>query len=151
MGGFSADLPGAVLFCCTQNAIRSPIAMGLMKHFYGRVIFTDSVGVRAGDLDPFAVSVMDELGIDISKYRPKDFDQLEDTSFDLIISLSPEAQHKAVDLTRTMACDVEYWPTFDPSLAQGSREQVLDSYRGVRDQLLQRIRGRFGVVRAPTV
>jgi len=125
--------------------------MGLMKHFYGRVIFTDSVGVRAGDLDPFAVSVMDELGIDISKYRPKDFDQLEDTSFDLIISLSPEAQHKAVDLTRTMACDVEYWPTFDPSLAQGSREQVLDSYRGVRDQLLQRIRGRFGVVRAPTV
>lgn len=150
-GGLDTELPGAVLFCCTQNAIRSPMAMGLMKHFYGKVIFTDSVGVRAGDLDPFAVTAMDELGIDISKYRPKSFDDLEDTSFDLIISLSPEAQHKAVDLTRTMACEVEYWPTFDPSIAQGSRDQVMDSYRGVRDQLFKRIRARFGVVKAPTV
>ncbi|WP_329605377.1 arsenate reductase ArsC [Zavarzinia marina] len=151
MVGFGTDLPGAVLFCCTQNAIRSPMAMGLMRHFYGRVIFSDCVGVRAGELDHFAVAVMDEMGIDISRYRPKAFDDLEDTSFDLIVSLSPEAQHKAVDLTRTMACDVEYWPTFDPSLAQGSREQVLDAYREVRDQLLKRIRGRFGVVKAPTV
>ncbi|MCF4165569.1 low molecular weight phosphatase family protein [Zavarzinia compransoris] len=127
------------------------MAMGLMRHFYGRVIFSDCVGVRAGELDHFAVAVMDEMGIDISRYRPKAFDDLEDTSFDLIVSLSPEAQHKAVDLTRTMACDVEYWPTFDPSLAQGSREQVLDAYREVRDQLLKRIRGRFGVVKAPTV
>jgi len=149
--GFNADLPGAVLFCCTQNAIRSPMAMGLMRHFYGRIVFTDCVGVRAGELDPFAVAVMDEMGIDISKYRPKDFDQLEDTSFDLIVSLSPEAQHKAVDLTRTMACEVEYWPTIDPSIMQGNREQVLDAYRAVRDQLLSRIRGRFGVVKAPTV
>jgi protein-tyrosine-phosphatase len=90
------------------------------------------------------VAVMDEIGIDLSKHRPKSFDDLEDSSFDLIVSLSPEAQHKAVEMTRTMACDVEYWPTFDPSLTQGNREAVLDGYRTVRDTLLRRIKERFG-------
>ena len=86
-----ADLPGSVLFCCTLNALRSPMAEGLFKLLYNRRIFVDSVGVRAGELDPFAVTVMDEIGIDISRHRSKSFDNLEDTSFDLIISLSPEA------------------------------------------------------------
>ena len=96
-------LPGAVLFCCTQNAIRSPMAEAMLKQLLGRTIFVDSVGVRAGELDPFAVAAMDEIGIDLSKHRPKTFDDLEDDSFDLIVSLSPEAQHQAVELTRTTA------------------------------------------------
>ena len=87
--------------------------------------------------------VMDEIGIDLSKHRPKTFDDLEDTSFDLIVSLSPEAQHQAVELTRTMACDVEFWNTFDPSLIEGNRETRLQAYRGVRDQLKRRIEERF--------
>jgi protein-tyrosine-phosphatase len=144
-------LPAAVLFCCTQNAIRSPMAEGMLKQLLGRTIFVDSVGVRAGELDPFAVAAMDEIGIDISKHRPKTFDDLEDSSFDLIVSLSPEAQHKAVDMTRTMACDVEFWNTFDPSIVEGSREQRMDAYRDVRDQLMRRIRERFPMPSAPKI
>lgn len=144
-------LPGAVLFCCTQNAIRSPMAEGMLKQLLGKRIYVDSVGVRAGELDPFAVAVMDELGIDMTKHRSKTFDALEDTSFDLIISLSPEAQHKAVDMTRTMACDVEFWNTFDPSIVEGSREQRIDAYRDVRDGLMERIRQRFPIWGAPNI
>jgi protein-tyrosine-phosphatase len=138
-----ARSPSSVLFACTFNAIRSPMAAALMKHLHGRNIYVDSVGVRAAEIDPFAVAVMDEIGIDIAKHQAKTFDELEDTSFDLVISLSPEAQHSAVELTRTMACDVEFWPTHDPTAVEGSREEMLDAYRVVRDHLRQRILARF--------
>jgi protein-tyrosine-phosphatase len=137
------DLPEAVLFACTQNSVRSPMAEALLKHLLGHRIYVDSVGVRSRDIDPFVLEVMDEIGIDLSKHRPKAFDDLEDTSFDLIVSLSPEAQHQAVELTRTMACDVEFWNTFDPSLVEGNRETRLQAYRDVRDQLKRRIEARF--------
>lgn len=138
-----ARSPSAVLFACTHNAVRSPMAEGILKHLCGRNIYVDSVGARPGELDPFAVQVMDEIGVDIARHRPKAFDDLEDDSFDLIISLSPEAQHKAVDLTRTMACDVVFWRTFDPSIVEGSRDMRLDAYRQVRDQLIERIKAHF--------
>lgn len=138
------DRPGAVLFACTENALRSPMAEGIAKFLVGHEIFVDSVGVRVGRLDPFAVAVMDEIGIDISRHRPKSFAQLEDSSFDLILSLSPEAQHRAVELTRSFACEVEFWNTFDPSLVTGSREQRLAAYREVRDGLQRRIKERLG-------
>jgi protein-tyrosine-phosphatase len=138
-----ARSPSSVLFACTFNAIRSPMAAALMKHLHGRHIYVDSVGVRAAEIDPFAVAVMDEIGIDIAKHQAKTFDELEDTSFDLVISLSPEAQHSAVELTRTMACDVEFWPMHDPTAVEGSREERLDAYRVVRDHLRKRILARF--------
>jgi len=127
------------------------MAEGLFKLLHNRRVFVDSVGVRAGELDPFAVAVMDEIGIDISRHRSKSFDNLEDTSFDLIVSLSPEAHHRALEMTRTMACEVEFWNTFDPSIIEGSREVRLDAYRAVRDTLLRRIRERFPVHAAPTI
>lgn len=136
-------LPDAVLFSCTMNAVRSPMAESILKHLLGHRIYVDSAGVRGGELDGFAIEVMDEIGIDISRHKAKTFDTLEDTSFDLIISLSPEAQHRAVELTRTMACDVEFWNTFDPSIVEGNREVRLEAYRQVRDQLLKRITERF--------
>ncbi len=138
-----ARLPSSVLLACTFNSIRSPMAEALLKHLHGRHIYIDSAGVRAGEIDPFAVAVMDEIGIDISKHRTKTFDDLEDTSFDLVISLSPEAQHSAVELTRTMACEVEFWPMHDPTAVEGSREEMLDAYRMVRDQLRKRLLERF--------
>lgn len=125
------------------------MAEGLLKHLHGHQIFVDSVGVRIEAIDPFAVIAMDEIGIDLSRHRGKTFDDLEDTSFDLIISLSPEAQHRAVEMTRTMACDVEFWNTFDPSIVEGGRETVLDAYRQVRDSLMRRIMARFPVPSAP--
>lgn len=146
-----ADRPGSVLFACTMNGVRSPMAEAIAKHLYGRHIYIDSVGVRKDEVDGFAVAVMDEIGIDISGHRAKTFDELEDSSFDLVISLSPEAQHRAVEMTRTMSCELEFWNTLDPTMVEGSRETVLEAYRGVRDRLRARIEARFGEVRAPTV
>lgn len=143
------DLPSAVLFCCTMNAVRSPMAEGIMKRIHGKRIYVYSVGVRRGEPDPFVVQVMDEIGVDVSKHKPRLFEELEDDSFDVVVSLSPEAQHKAVEMTRTMACDVEYWQTFDPTAVQGNRETLLNAYRQVRDGLLKRILERFPPVRTP--
>ncbi len=140
----AGDLPGAVLFCCTMNAVRSVMAEAIMKHLFGHAVYIDSVGIRPGELDQFAVAVMDEIGIDITRHRPKSFEDLDDDSFDLIISLSPEAQHGAVEMTHSMACEVEFWNTFDPTYVEGSREVRLAAFRQVRDNLMTRIRGRFG-------
>jgi protein-tyrosine-phosphatase len=119
------------------------MAAAILQHTQGGRIFVDCAGVRAQEIDGFAVAVMDEIGIDISHHQAKTFDDLEDTSFDLVISLSPEAQHKAVELTRTMDCVVEFWPVFDPTVVEGDREARLEAYRTVRDHLLRRIRERF--------
>ena len=139
--------PQAVLFACGFNSVRSPMAAGLLRQMLGRTIHVASAGVRTDALDPFAVAAMDEVGIDISKHRPMTFQELDDwegLNVDLIVSLSPEAHHKALDLTRTVAAEVEYWPTPDPTAADGTREQRLDAYREVRDLLARRIRQRFG-------
>ena len=144
----AAERPSSVLFACTMNAVRSPMAAAMMRHLLGRTIYVESAGVRAGTLDPLAVEAMDEIGIEIAAHRPRRFEDLEDSSFDLVVTLSPEAQHKAVELTRTAATDVEYWPTMDPTAVEGSREQRLAAYRGVRDGLMARIRTRFVDLRA---
>lgn len=143
------DLPSAVLFACTFNAVRSPMASAFLRHFHGHRVFVDSVGVHPHAPDPFAIAVMDEVGIDISGHRPKTFAELEDDSFDLIISMSPEAQHSAVEMTRTTAAEVVYWRTFDPTVVEGSREVRLDAYRQVRDQIRQRVLERFPVHTMP--
>jgi protein-tyrosine-phosphatase len=143
-----AELPGAVLFVCNYNAVRSPMAEGLLKQLLGGQVFVDSVGVRQADRpDPFMVAVMDELGIDLSRHKPKSFDDLEDEaeSYDLVITLSPQAQHRALELTRYAAIDVEFWMTFDPTVTEGSRDVVLQAYREVRDHLRRRIHERFPV------
>ena len=123
-----------------------------MKLSFGNRVYVDSVGLKheegESEVDPFAAAVIDELGGDLAGFHPKTFDELEDESFDVVISLTPEAQHRAVEIARDRAVDIEYWPTFDPTLAEGSREQRLDAYRQVRDELARRIADRFG--RPPT-
>jgi protein-tyrosine-phosphatase len=138
-----APLPSSVLFACTENAVRSPMAEAILKHLLGKRVYVDSAGLRTGQLDPMAVEALKEIGIDASRHKPKSFDQLEDGFYDLIVTLSPEAQHRAVELARTMACDVEFWNTFDPTIVEGTREQRLDAFRQVRDTLLRRIKERF--------
>jgi protein-tyrosine-phosphatase len=149
--GDGADLPGAVLFACSRNAVRSPMAAAILRHLAGNRVYVRSAGVRAGETDPFAIAAMEELGIDISKHQPMSLAELHDTSFDLIVSLSPEAHHQALDLTGRFAVDVEYWPTLDPTLASGNREQILSAYRAVRDGLFKRIKQRFPLAGAPNV
>jgi len=138
--------PQAVLFACGLNSVRSPMAAALFGHLFGHVSYVRSAGVRTGELDPFAVAVMAELGQDISHHKPMTFEELEDLeglNFDLIVTLSPPAHHKALELTRKIAAEVEYWPTLDPTVAEGNREQRLGAYREVRDELMARIRERF--------
>lgn len=141
--------PGAVLFACRQNAVRSPMAAAILRHLAGTRIYVASAGVRTGTLDPFAVAAMHEIGMDISGHTARSFADLHDTNFDLIISLAPEAHHRAMELTRTMAITADYWPTIDPTLASGNREQILQGYREVRDTLIGQIRQRFYRPAAP--
>ncbi len=131
--------PRAVLFACTQNAVRSPMAEALARHYFGREIYFASAGLKRGEADAFAVAAMDEIGIDISRHKPHTFEDLEDSNFDLIVTLSPESHHKALEFTRAMAVDVVYWPTIDATAARGSRETIMEVYRAVRDGLAKRI------------
>ena len=138
--------PQAVLFACGHNAVRSPMAAALLRQMRGTTLYVASAGVRTAALDPFAVAVMEEIGIDIAAHRPLTFEELEDLeglNFDLIVTLAPEAHHKALALTHRLAAEVEYWPTADPTGVEGSRTQRLEAYRDVRDQLTARIRARF--------
>ncbi|MFG1351301.1 low molecular weight phosphatase family protein [Xanthobacter autotrophicus] len=138
--------PQSVLFICGQNVVRSVMAQALAKHLFGKSIYVASAGVIAGEADPFVTAVLDEIGLDVKKHRPQsveDLEEYEGLSFDLAITLSPDAHHRALELTRTNALGVEYWPTSDPSREAGNREQRLDAYRTVRDELEQRIRARF--------
>jgi len=123
------------------------MAAGLLQQMFGKSVYVGSAGVQKGELDPFAVAVMEEIGIDIARHKPVTFeelDELEGLNFDLIVTLSPPAHHRALELTRTTAAEVEYWPTMDPTATEGNREQRLDAYRELRDQLTARIRERFG-------
>jgi protein-tyrosine-phosphatase len=143
--------PQSVLFACGFNSVRSPMAASLLHHMFPQTLYVRSAGAKKGELDPFAVAVMAELGQDISTHKPMTFEELDDwegLNFDLIITLSPEAHHRALELTRTLAADVEYWPTHDPTGEEGSREQKLSAYREVMDTLLMRIRKRFANVGA---
>src|SRR5205814_6258977 len=147
----SARNPQAVLFACGFNSVRSPMAESLLQQMFPQGLYVRSAGVKKGELDPFAVAVMAEFGQDISTHKPQTFEELDDwegLNFDLIITLSPEAHHKALDLTRTVAAEVEYWPTRDPTGTEGNREQKLQAYREVCDTLLLRIRKRFSKVGA---
>ncbi|MGD9539482.1 low molecular weight phosphatase family protein [Methylocystis sp.] len=136
--------PQSILFACTLNTVRSPMAEAIAKHYFGREIYFASAGLKRGAPDPFAIAAMEEIGVDISAHKPHSFEDLEDSNFDLIITLSPEAHHKALEFTRTMAVDVVYWPTPDATAAHGSREAILEAYRDVRERLTGRIKELLG-------
>ena len=138
--------PQSVLFACGFNSVRSPMAAGIFRQLIGPSTYVASAGVRKRDLDAFAAAALEEIGVDIGRHRPMTFEELEDwegLNFDLIVTLAPEAHHKALELTRTIAAEVEYWPTPDPTAIEGTREQRMDAYREVRDQLMRRIKARF--------
>ncbi len=122
------------------------MAAAIARHYFGRRMAVESAGVEARDIDPFAVLVMNEEGIDLSAHKSKTFAALDQGVFDLIVTLTPEAHHNALDLTRTFAVDVEYWPTLDPTVARDlgrPRDQIVEAYRAVRDELKARILSRF--------
>lgn len=147
------EAPPRILFACTLNAVRSPMAAAILHQFAGPILDVRSAGVRRGHCDPYAMAVMDEIGVDITAHQPRTFAELDRLSFSTIITLSPEAQHHAVELTRIMKAEVEYWPMFDPSLlpAEAGRETLLKAYRKLRDNLVTRIKTRFAISGGPSV
>ena len=136
-------LPGAVLFMCGMNSIRSPMAEAIARHYLPKSVYIASAGVRRGDRDPFVDVVLDEIGLTLGRHQPHLLDELEDDYFDLIITLAPEAHLKALELTRSWHVDVQYWPTPDPTVVTGTREQILDAYRGVRDHISKLVDSRL--------
>lgn len=137
--------PRSVLFVCGMNAVRSPVAERLARAMLPPSVFVASAGVQVGEADAFVDAVLAEDGLDPEERRPRTLDDLEDSYFDLIVTLSPEAHHAALELTRTLAVEVEYWPTADPTAAEGAREHRIAAYRDMRDRLKARIRERFGL------
>jgi len=144
-------IPASLLFACSENSVRSPMAEALAKRLYGQASYIDSVGVRASEVDGFAAAALDELGIDVHRHHAKTFGDVDPSSFDLIVTLSPEAHHQALEFTRGTAVEVEYWPVMDPSGVEGSREMRLSAYRSTRDQILARLKARFGAPSGPSV
>ncbi len=144
-------IPASLLFACSENSVRSPMAEALAKRLYGQASYIDSVGVRASTVDGLAAAALDELGIDVHRHHAKTFDDVDPSSFDLIVTLSPEAHHQALEFTRGTAAEVEYWPVMDPSVVEGSRDMRLSAYRSTRDQILARLKARFGAPSGPSV
>lgn len=146
----SQSLPQSVLFCCDHNAVRSPMAEGIMKKLYGTDTYVQSVGVKNDmEIDGFSIAVCQELGVELSRHQSRSFDEMEEwgddlSSFDLVIALSPASQRRALELTRFFHLEVEYWPILDPTGLGETREAKLDSYRAARDQIAKRLVDRFG-------
>lgn len=144
------ELPQSVLFCCDHNAVRSPMAEGFMKQLYGTEVYVQSVGVKNDlEIDGFSIAVCQEMGVELSRHRSRSFDEMEEwgddlSSFDLIISLSPASQRRALELTRFYHLDVEYWPILDPTGLGEGREAKLTQFRAARDQIIGRLKDRFG-------
>jgi protein-tyrosine-phosphatase len=137
--------PRSILFMCGMNAIRSPMAEALARVALPKGTYVASAGVRQGERDPFVDVVLEEVGLTIGRHQPRTLEELEDDYFDLIVTLAPEAHHMALELTRSMAVDVVYWPTPDPTVATGTREQIVAAYRAVRDHLATLIASRLAV------
>ena len=151
-----ADLPHSVLFCCDHNAVRSPMAEGMMKKFYGTESYVQSAGVKGDmEIDGFSIAVCEELGVELARHRSRSFDEMQEwgddlAAFDLVVALSPAAQRKALELTRYFHLDVEYWPILDPTGLGETRDQKLEIYRQARDQIKNRLIGRFGEPSEPS-
>ena len=149
-------LPQSVLFCCDHNAVRSPLAEGIMKKFYGHGTYVQSVGVQNDmEIDGFSIAVCHELGVELSRHRSRSFDEMEEwgedlSSFDLVVALSPASQARAMELARFYHLEVEFWPTLDPTGLGETREAKLDNYRATRDQIIDRLTDRWGPAQQST-
>jgi protein-tyrosine-phosphatase len=135
----------SLLFVCNYNSVRSPIAECLAKDIFGDRVFIDSIGIQEEllEINPFAISVMEEAGLILLNHKPKHFEDLNDTSFDLIICLSAEAEEKMKSLTRGYDIKIELWETDDPSGVKGNRENIMSAFREMRDELKTRIEERL--------
>ena len=148
-------LPQSILFCCDHNSVRSPMAEGIMKKFYGTGTYVQSVGVKGdSEIDGFAITVCQEIGVELSRHRSRGFDELKEygedlSSFDLIVALTPASKQQAEDLTRIYHLDVEHWPIYDPSGHGEAREAKLEHYRRSRDQIVNQLIAYFGPPRQP--
>lgn len=137
----TSKLP-TVLFVCSMNSVRSPMAAALARQAFPGRIIARSVGVNGGKADAFVHEVMEEIGIDMSVHTPHILDELVANHFDLVITLSEDAA-EAVRRKGLEVGAIEEWQVDDPSLVEGNRDLVLNAYRDLRDNLRQRVRARL--------
>ena len=146
----SKSLPQSILFCCDHNAVRSPMAEGIMKKLFGTGTYVQSVGVINDlEIDGFSIAVCEEIDVELSRHRSRSFDEMEQwgdnlSSFDLIVALSPASQRRALELTRLFHLTVEYWHILDPTGIGETRETKLVSYRQTRDQIVNKLKEKWG-------
>lgn len=146
------DLPQSVLFCCDHNAVRSPMAEGIMKKFYGLNTYVQSAGIKNDlEIDGFAIAVCAEIGVELARHKSRSFEEMEKwgdqlSSFDQVVALTPASRHEAHDLTRYYHLELEYWPIIDPCGAGETREQRLAAYRVSRDEIINNLVARWGPV-----
>ena len=146
----NSKLPQSILFCCDHNAVRSPMAEGIMKKLYGTGSYVQSVGVVNDlEIDGFSVAVCEEIEVQLSRHRSRSFDEMKQwgddlSSFDLVVALSPASQRRALELTRLFHLTVEYWPILDPTRIGETREMKLVSYRQTRDQIVNKLKEKWG-------
>lgn len=146
----NSKLPQSILFCCDHNAVRSPMAEGIMKKLYGTGSYVQSVGVVNDlEIDGFSITVCEEIEVQLSRHRSRSFDEMKQwgddlSSFDLVVALSPASQRRALELTRLFHLTVEYWPILDPTGIGETREMKLVSYRQTRDQIVNKLKEKWG-------
>jgi len=144
------DLPQSVLFCCDHNAVRSPMAEGIMKQLYGSDAYVQSAGLKNDlEIDGFAIAVCQEIGVELSRHRSRSFEEMEElgdqlSSFDLIVALSAASYAKAQELTRLFHLEVEYWPISDPTGDGETRAAKLEAYRKARDEIRDQLSSHWG-------
>lgn len=140
MSGAAGPKLQSILFVCTMNAVRSPIAEGLARMRFGRRLYVDSAGLTKSERDGFALAALREIGIAFEDDHASTLDEIDCEGFDLVIALSQEAHQHAREKLRTTSVELLYWPIEDATLEGGSREQRMDAYRRVRDTIDRRLR-----------
>jgi protein-tyrosine-phosphatase len=139
----------SILFACNFNRVRSPMAEALARSLFGDRIYVDSCGLQPYDgVDPIAVHVLAEIGVDARDHNLQGFDDIDPEAFDVVVAFTPEAMMRAETLAKSSASEVIYWPLPDPTLVEGPRDAVLEAYRDLRDRLRRGLLDRFGAVRA---
>jgi len=126
-----------ILFLCVANSCRSQMAEGLVRHYLGDYFDVESAGIIATYVNPYAIRVMNELGIDISSYRSKDISEFNEHNFDIIITLCDEGD--AVCPEWFGGGEKIHIPFIDPVKTKGTDEEITKAFRAVRDDMKEKL------------
>lgn len=128
-----------ILFLCTTSSCRSQMAEGLVRHFYGDIFNAFSAGAKTVSERPLAVKVMAEIGIDISKQKSKSIKEFFSLNFCYVITLCGENAKDICPVFPGKAKQKLNRDFLDPAEAKGEKEEVIQVFRKVRDEIKTKI------------